>query len=900
MQADTVGRSVISKDDLAPDEGSKGAAAPWAVYIPYVWVTTAYILLFFSYGRTIPIAFPTLIIWVGAIILLVVARQVISLQENTRLLDEQKRADRSLRESEVKYRAVVEHAKEGIVVAQDGLLKYLNPSAIDITGYRYDEIVNKPFLDFVFTQDGTEVAGEYERKLSGDERTFPTHYRVIAKGGSVKWLEGSGVLIEWEGRPALLTFVRDITNQKYAEEAKEQKNRRVIRYQATLLDLAKADLSDLPTTFAKVTEVAAKTLPADRVGIWLFGEDRSQLVLMNLFKSREGTHEAGHRLTSAQYPRYFSALDQSRLIAADNATTDERTSEFAEEYLSPLDIRAMMDAPIRIRGALVGVLCHEHIGSSREWSLEEQELAVSLADTISLALEAHERKNTELALHESEEQYRTLFENSLDTMFTVDLRGYFTSINQAGEALTGYRRDEFIGKNFRTYVSPEVAELIFSAYNALYQTGKPLSGLRYSFTGKDGQERTVEGYVTLRKRGDIVIGFQGTLKDITERLKLEQQLIQSQKMEAVGTMAGGIAHNFNNIMVGIMGYSEFLMMSKKPDDPDFKALSIIHEGTVRASELTKQLLSVSRGGQFNLVAVKLNQLIERIIPLIFGAFNKSIDLVTHLAPDLMVMKGDMSQIEQCLLNICINARDAMPQGGKLIIETHNQMLDDVFVRSHFGASAGPHVMVTITDTGMGIPPQVRDHIFEPFFTTKQQNGGTGMGLATVYGIVRSHRGVISVYTEIGKGTSFKLYFPVASGSAEERIIHRETSQSMPGATILLIDDEPVVREVWEDFLTQKGYQVITAEDGLDGIERFKGLKDRIDLVILDLIMPNLGGQETLAALREIDPKVKVLVTSGYSENGQAGEIVNLGIDGFLQKPSQLTLLEKRIVEILRK
>jgi len=205
-----------------------------------------------------------------------------------------------------------------------------------------------------------------------------------------------------------------------------------------------------------------------------------------------------------------------------------------------------------------------------------------------------------------------------------------------------------------------------------------------------------------------------------------------------------------------------------------------------------------------------------------------------------------------------------------------------------------------TATGTGILPDNRAHIFEPFFSTKQHKGGTGMGLATVYGIVRSHHGIISVYSEVDKGTSFKLYFPVASAVTEEDATLQERSGSIPGATILLIDDEPVVREMWEDFLTQKGYHIITAEDGIKGIECFKKHSTRIDLVILDLIMPNLGGKETLTTLREIDPKVKVLVTSGYSENGQAGGIVDLGIDGFIQKPARLTLLENQIVEILRK
>ncbi len=624
-------------------------------------------------------------------------------------------------------------------------------------------------------------------------------------------LKAPRVLIEWEGRPALMTCTcRILPNRNAREQEQEEKNRRIIRYQAVLLDLAKADLSDLPAAFSRIVEMAARTLPVERAGIWLFDEDRTNLVLMDLYKSTEDTHETGDRLDSASYPRYFSALDQSRLIAADDAMADERTGEFAETYLVPLDIRAMIDVPIRLRGALVGALCFEHTGSVRLWSLEEQEFAASLSDTISLAMEADERKSAETALQESEKQYRTLFETSLDTLFTVDLGGTFTSINQAGEDLIGYPRDELIGKNFRTFLSPEMADTVFSAYNSLYKTGEPLRGFRYSFTRSDGQERTVEGYVALHRKGETVIGFQGTIRDITERLKLEQQLIQSQKMEAVGTMAGGIAHNFNNIMVGIMGYSEYLMMKKKSDDPDYKALSVIHEGTVRASELTKQMLGISRGGRFNLTAVKLNQLIERILPLVTGTLNKAIDVQTHLSPYLMTMEGDVSQIEQCLLNLCINARDAMPEGGNLIIETRNQMLDDDFVKSHLGASAGPHVVVAITDTGIGISPEIRDHIFEPFFSTKQQKGGTGMGLATVYGIVRSHRGIISVYTELGEGTSFKLYFPVSTTAVEERPVKHEVSRSVPGATILLIDDEPVVREMWGDFLTQKGYHVITA------------------------------------------------------------------------------------------
>ncbi len=511
-----------------------------------------------------------------------------------------------------------------------------------------------------------------------------------------------------------------------------------------------------------------------------------------------------------------------------------------------------------------------------------------------------QQQRIENALRESERQYRRLFENSLDAIFTVDLKGNFTSANKATETVTGYTRDELIGKNYRGFMDKELAERLFHLYNDLYRTRVPISGTRFEMKRKGGDERIIEGYTNLIQNVDEVIGFQGTLRDVTDRVRLEQQLVQAQKMEAVGTMAGGIAHNFNNIMVGITGYAEFLLMKKTQDDPDYKGLTIIHESALRASDLTRQILNISRGAHHNAVSVNLNNLIEKIMPLITGTFDKLIHIKTHLEDGLMSIEGDINQLEQCLFNLSINARDAMPQGGQLIIETKNQVLDEDFVQSHLGCTGGPHVVLSVTDIGTGISPEIRDHIFEPFFTTKKDSGGSGIGLATVYGIMRSHSGFITVYSEVGKGTTFKLYFPAAKKAARKATRKNETADHPVVATILLIDDESVVREVWGDFLTQKGHRVLTAENGLVGIELFKRHKDEIDLVILDLIMPELGGKATLTGLREIDPSVKVLVTSGYSENGQAGEILPLEIDAFIQKPAPLGLLQEKIGEILGK
>lgn len=509
-----------------------------------------------------------------------------------------------------------------------------------------------------------------------------------------------------------------------------------------------------------------------------------------------------------------------------------------------------------------------------------------------------EQKWTEKALRESERQYRSLFENSLDTIFTVDTKGNFTSINRAAETLTGYTREELIGKSYREFVDEKLGRIIYRFFDDLYRTGVPKSGTRLEIKTKNGEARIVEGFANLIRNGGEIVGFQGTLRDVTERTKLEQQLVQSQKMEAIGTMAGGIAHNFNNIMVGIMGYSELLLMGKTREDPDYRALTVIHEGTLRASALTKQILNISRGAHYNIVKINLNRLIEKTVPLIAGTFVKSIEVKTCLGEDLMSIEGDANQLEQCLLNLSINARDAMPGGGLLTFETRNEVLDKEFVESHFGHIPGPHVVLSVTDVGVGISPELLDHIFEPFFTTKHDSGGSGIGLATVYGIVKGHKGFITVYSEVGRGTTFNLYFPAARGSSEEsaRVEGKSGKPSLPA--ILLIDDEPAVREVWSDYLMRRGYRVLTAENGLVGTEVFRSHADEIGVVILDMVMPELGGKETLDRLREIKPTVKVIITSGYSEQGQAGEFESIQKDAFVQKPTQLSLLQKKIDEVL--
>ncbi len=507
------------------------------------------------------------------------------------------------------------------------------------------------------------------------------------------------------------------------------------------------------------------------------------------------------------------------------------------------------------------------------------------------------RKKTEEMLRQFEEKWRNFIETSRDVIFLTNLDGKIIDINPAGLELSGYTREEFIGSNISdNYRDPGDRELFIAT---IMEKGF-VKDLELDLRRKD--ESIAHCLVTAtqrRDRGGNVIGFQGIIKDITEKKNLEQQLIQAQKMEAIVALAGGIAHNFNNILVGIMGYSEYLLSKKGRDDPDHKALKTIHEGTMRASNLVKQLLSTARVGQYHPARVNLNDVIEGILPLILGTFNKSIEIVTHLSGDLMIIEADTGQLEQSLLNLCINARDAMPSGGSLIIETANRHLDREFVEAHLGLREGTYVVLSVTDTGVGMTPEVSERIFEPFFTTKDQAGGKGMGLSTVYGIMKNHSGKITVYSEIGKGTTFRLYFPTPVEGPSEDSPTGEEKKEEDRTTILLVDDDSAVRQLWSGFLSDQGYRVIVAEDGDSAIEILEGRPDGIDLAIVDLVMPGIGGKETIRRLREIRPDVKVLASSGYSANGQARDMVQMDIDGFIQKPSQLSELIESVGKALK-
>ncbi len=401
---------------------------------------------------------------------------------------------------------------------------------------------------------------------------------------------------------------------------------------------------------------------------------------------------------------------------------------------------------------------------------------------------------------------------------------------------------------------------------------------------------------------DVRLEFAVDITDLKkaeeEKRSLQEQLFLAQKMESIGRLAGGIAHDFNNILTGIMGYAELLKM-KFPDTNTMegKAAEVIFRGTGRAADLTKQLLGFARGGKYNPVPLNINDVIREVVEISEKIFEKKIEVKYEFEENVGIIEADQSQIEQVLMNLIINARDAMPLGGKITFKTENTYIDKKYSSRFPEFKAGNYVKISIIDTGTGIPREVKEHIFEPFFTTKGVGKGTGLGLATVYGIIKNHDGHINVYSEPGKGTVFNIYLPVS----EVKVIEKEEENLIKGSgTILLIDDEEVVRNVSANQLESLGYNVLTAADGTEAIDIYRSEAGSINLVLLDMIMPGMSGTDIYLALKEINPDVKILLISGFSQNGRATDLMEKGALGFIQKPFKMYELSKAIFEAMKK
>ncbi|MBW1701399.1 MAG: response regulator [Deltaproteobacteria bacterium] len=464
--------------------------------------------------------------------------------------------------------------------------------------------------------------------------------------------------------------------------------------------------------------------------------------------------------------------------------------------------------------------------------------------------------------------------------------------NPAAFSLAGIPEEELLGSNFiDLFSSPDRLKMEDLLDRGL--SGEQTIPLDSPVTLNDRQVSLHFQPLKDNENKAVVI-----LNDVTDQKRMEAQLLQSQKMEAAGSLAGGIAHDFNNLLMAIQGNVSLTLFGMNPSHPNYERLKSIEKQVQSGSKLTAQLLGYARKGKYEVRPIDLNRLVKEIA-YTFGRARKEITIHRGLAEDLFPIVADQGQMEQTLLNLFVNAADAMPSGGSLFLKTRNTTHEEMKGRL-YAPKPGNYILLTIRDTGTGMDNETKERIFEPFFTTKEMGRGTGLGLASVYGIVKGHGGYIDIDSEKGAGTTFSIYLPATEAEVGAHTAEKEERGeiSRGSETLLLIDDEQTIIDVGTKMMEVLGYQVYVAKSGKEAIDVYKANRDRIDMVILDMIMPDMGGGETYDRLKEINPDIKVLLSSGYSINGQANEILERGCDGFIQKPFNMKDLSRKLREIL--
>jgi len=525
-----------------------------------------------------------------------------------------------------------------------------------------------------------------------------------------------------------------------------------------------------------------------------------------------------------------------------------------------------------------------------------------------LAKEMAERKRVEEVLQESEEKYRTILENIEDAYYEVDIAGNFTFFNDSLCKILGYPKDELMGMNNRQYIDKENLKKLYQTFNKVYNTGKPDKGFDYKFIRKDGNKGHANASISLMKDAeDKPIGFRGIIRNVTERKqaeeekkKLQAQLQQAQKMEAIGTLAGGIAHDFNNILSLIIGYTELALDDVPEGTPVRDNINEAYKAGKRARDLVKQILTFSRQREEERKPVQIHLIVKEALKMLRSTLPTTIEIRQNIASTATVL-ANPTQIHQVIMNLCTNAYYAMQEkGGLLEVSLADVKLDSDFTARHPDIYPGPYLKLTVSDTGHGIEKKDINRIFEPYYTTREKSGGTGMGLSVVHGIIKSHGGAISVYSEPGKGSAFHVFFPRIE--SPDPVAETEVVDPLPlgNERILFVDDELAIIDIEKRMLEHLGYKVEGRTSSIEALEAFRAQPDKFDLVITDMTMPNMTGDELARELMRIRPDLPIILCTGFSELIDEQKAKAMGIRAFVMKPVVMAEMAKAVRKALDK
>ncbi len=752
-------------------------------------------------------------------------------------------------ESEDIFGYLAESSIVGLYLIQDGLFRYVNPHFAEVLGYAVEELLNKKGpKDVVYEEDWPLVEQNILKRLAGEVVSRHYGFRGITKQGGIIFVEIYAARTVYYGGPAVIGMLLDVTEHKQAEDAlrlSEEKYRRL--YDSMMDAFVSVDMTGHLQDFNQAFR--------DMLGY----TERELRGLTYLDLSPFKWYELETRI-----------VDEQVMVKG-----------FSEVYEKEYRKKDGTVFPVELRTFLMRNSAGQPVGM---WAIVR---------------DVKERKSLEKDLRESEERFRNAFEQAAIgfTIYAPD--GRFLRVNQAMCNIVGYSEEELKTRTFKDITHQDDLDFNMDQIRRVLSGKVPGVQFQKRYIHKRGHEIwvSVSASVVRDDKGSP-IHLISLVEDLTEKRKLEEQLRQSLKMEAIGQLAGGVAHDFNNILTAIMGYGSLALMNMAKDDPQRINIGHMLDGAERAAHLTKDLLLFSRKQISERKYVDLNEIIKKMEKFLARIIGEDISFKTILHPRAMPVLADAHQLEQVMMNLATNARDAMPKGGVFSVATEQIRLDKEFIATHGYGQPGMYALISVSDTGKGMDETTLQRIFEPFFTTREMGKGTGLGMAVVYGIVKGHDGYINVYSEPGLGTTFKIYLPLATMESEATPELIQPFALGKGETILVAEDDPAVREVFRISLEEHGYKVIGAENGEAAVKLYKDNMGKVSLVLLDVIMPVKNGREAYEEIKGLNPHTKVIFMSGYTDDIIVGKgLLEAGTE-LITKPVTPDRLLRKIREVL--